>query len=82
MCVCDSIEYFGTPCTFQPCIILDIGLEAITETQDNNGLNKLAFIFLLYFYAYKNIGDPEKGITLKFIVWNDLYQHYSGAKKL
>lgn len=47
MCVCDSIEYFGTPSTFQPCIILDIGLEAITETQDNNGLNKLAFIFSL-----------------------------------
>lgn len=48
MCLCDSIEYFGTPCTLQPCIILDIGLEAITETQDNNGLNKLAFISLLY----------------------------------
>lgn len=32
------------------------------------------------FCVYKNIGDPEKGITLKFIVWNDLYQHYSGAK--
>lgn len=48
--MCDSIEHLGTPCTFhctfQTCIILDIVLEAITETQDNNGLNKLEFISL------------------------------------
>lgn len=48
-----------------------------------SALDSPLIIFMrIYFYAYKNIGDPEKGITLKFIVWNDLYQHYSGAKKL
>lgn len=48
--MCDSIEHLGTPCTFhgtfQTCIILDMVLEVITETQDNNGLNKLEFISL------------------------------------
>lgn len=48
-----------------------------------SALDSPLIIFMrIYFYAYKNIDDPEKGITLKFIVWNDLYQHYSGAKKL
>lgn len=48
--MCDSIEHLGTPCTFhgtfQTCIISHMVLEVITETQDNNGLNKLEFISL------------------------------------